>query len=52
MAAGKFCVNAVARIKRPKLSKDARMFLLSSCFVPKTRIGFRREADSRGKIFR
>jgi len=50
--AGKFCVNAIASIVRAKLSKNAPMFLQSSRFVLKSRIGSRAGTGSRDKIFR
>jgi hypothetical protein len=50
--AGKFCVNAIAPIARPTLSRNAPMFLLMSCFVPIARIVPRIEIVSGETIFR
>jgi hypothetical protein len=51
IAREKFCVNALASIAREKLSKNARMFWLSSSFVLKEGIGRESESNRAWKFF-
>jgi hypothetical protein len=50
--AGQFSVNAVAPIARAALSRNARMFCITSRFVPFVRIVLRIEIDFARQIFR
>jgi len=50
--AGKFCVNAIASIARPTLSRNTPMFALMSRFVPIARIVPRIEIGFGATIFR
>jgi hypothetical protein len=49
---GKFCVNAIAPIACQTLSRNAPMFLQSSCFVREGRIVPRIEIGFGATIFR